>query len=258
MYLWSNTRPKHVVKLLRPVAAIVTADVIVNVAATASARAIVSAFVNALFTELKNMKTLNTTLTFGFRYITDPYRIELFKLIEIQKISGMNRARTEKTRREALEAQLHTLGMTLDEYKELEVKSKEPFYHNGAGNIFIPNMSVSACLVNANDVAPRKMRIENLRIAVRISDFETEKKKSDGVWERFVVVKSGSGRQLSNQRGLRTSSYLENFKAAGTLTVDEQMVNPQAVVSLLEFAGRVVGIGASRKMGYGRFTVSSN
>lgn len=34
------------------------------------------------------------------------------------------------------------------------------------------------------------------------------------------------------------------------------MVEPKAVLALLTFAGRTVGIGASRPMGWGRFTVA--
>jgi len=69
-------------------------------------------------------------------------------------------------------------------------------------------------------------------------------------------VKSGSGKTLSNQRGYRVSQLIRNFDAVGSVTIDEKMVNPEAVKELLTFAGRVVGIGASRKMGYGRFALT--
>jgi len=111
--------------------------------------------------------------------------------------------------------------------------------------------------VNASSEAPSKIRIDNIRNRLTVSDFITHKKKADGVWERFAVVKSGTGKTLSNQRGLRSNGFIRDFTASGTITMDENMVDPAAVLTLLEFAGRGVGIGASRKMGYGKFTVEN-
>ena len=64
------------------------------------------------------------------------------------------------------------------------------------------------------------------------------------------------GKALSNQRGLRTNSYIKNFAASGTIDFDPELVKPDSVKELLEYAGREIGIGSSRKMGYGRFEVS--
>lgn len=189
-------------------------------------------------------------------YICDPYRPELFRLIEIQKQSGMMRARSEKKKRECLESYLHTAGMNLPEYEKLEKAAKEPFWKDEQGEIFIPASSILACLVNASDEAPSRLRIQNIRVALSVTDFKTGKKKPDGVWERFAVVKSGAGKQLSNQRGLRTNAFIEHFTAVGEINHDPEMVKPQAIIELLSFAGRTVGIGASRKMGFGRFTVT--
>jgi hypothetical protein len=145
--------------------------------------------------------------------------------------------------------------MTLDQYKTLEKEAKEPFWVDEKGFIYIPSTSIHACLVNANDEAPSRIRIENIRRAIRTTNFTTTKKVPDGVWERFAVVKSGSGQTLSNQRGIRTSSYIKNFTATGEFEIDLEMVNPEAVKNLLDFAARNIGIGASRSMGWGRFIV---
>lgn len=189
-------------------------------------------------------------------YICDPFRVEMFKLIEIKKQSGLLRARSEKKRRECLEQYLRSAGLTLAQYEKLEAEALEPFYKDAAGFIYIPAGSIFSCLVNANSEASSRLRIDNLRVALRIDDFRTDKKKPDGVWERFAVVKSGAGKTLSNQRGLRSNAFLRDFTAAGTIDFDPEMVKPAAVVDLLTFAGRSVGIGASRKMGYGRFEVA--
>jgi len=188
-------------------------------------------------------------------YIASPYWPEMFRMIEITKTSGMNRARSEKRRREALEATLRAMGMTVEDYTRLEIAAKRPFHTNGDGTIIIPGDRVASCLVNACDEAPARMRINNLRTALRISDFKTGKTKSDGTWSRFAVVQSSSNK-LSNQRGLRENDYIEDFTATGTIDHDPEHVKPEAILELLGYAGRDIGIGASRKMGWGRFVVS--
>jgi len=201
---------------------------------------------------------MKITLTFSEPgYIANPYRPELYKLIEIQKISGTKRVRSEKKRRETLESYLRDIGMTFDDYIALEKAAKEPFWKNEKGKIIIPSTSVYACLVNANDEAPSRLRIQNLRSALKISDFVTEKDKPDGIWSRFVVLKSGA-QKLSNQRLLAESHYIKNFNAIGTIEHDKEMVEEKAIIDLLIFAGRQVGIGSARKMNYGRFAVKSS
>lgn len=191
-------------------------------------------------------------------YIADPYRIARFRLIEIQKQSGMMRARSEKKRRECLETYLRSTRMELAEYEALEKEANIPFYYNKDGFIVIPNQSVYACLANANDEAPSRLRIQNLRVELQVSDFTTDKKEPDGVFERFAVVKSGTGKTLSNQRGFRSNAYIRDFTASGTIDCDPKLVRPDSIIELLTFAGRSIGIGASRKLGYGRFTVAQS
>ncbi len=191
-------------------------------------------------------------------YIANPYWPEMYRLIEIQKISGMNRCRSDKKKREALEAHLRELSMELADYDALVVAAKRPFHTNGDGSIIISGESFASCLANANQEAPSKLRIANLRGALRFEDLGTGKSAPDGKWERFVVVKSGTGKTLSNQRGFRSNEYVENFTASGTIEHDETQVRPQDILKLLEYAGRNIGIGASRKMGWGRFTVDSS
>lgn len=189
-------------------------------------------------------------------YIASPYHVATFKLIEIQKLSGMMRTRSEKKRRESLEAHLRMNGMTLADYDKLVGEAKEPFHKDGGGKIVIPSGNVMSALVNANQEAPSRLRIGNLRAALKPSDLSTVKSKPDGVWERFVVIKSGT-MKLSNQRSLRSDSYIEDFKAVGTIEHDPEKVDPKSIVDLLEYCGREIGIGASRKMGWGRFTVEA-
>lgn len=189
-------------------------------------------------------------------YIAQPYWPELYELVEIKKKSGMQRARSDKKIRESLETYLKKINMTLVEFHELEKKAARPFFTNGSGHIFIPSDRLQACLANANDVAPANIRINNMRTSLRASDFQTAKKEPDGVWKRFVVPRDGKGNVLSNQRGLREDSYIENFDATGVIDHDESMVRPEAVMELLQYAGREVGIGAARNMGWGRFVVS--
>lgn len=187
-------------------------------------------------------------------YIAEPYWPEMYKIIEIQKQSGMMRARSEANRRRALEEHLRGVGMTYGDYLQLEKDSKRPFYTNSTHEIIIPADRLLSCLVNACDVAPAKIRVPNVRSCLHPTDFHTGKLAPDGTWERFAVVTGAQGK-LSNQRGFRASQYIREFDARGTIDFSTNLVSPEAVLALLTFAGREVGIGASRKMGWGRFAV---
>jgi hypothetical protein len=113
------------------------------------------------------------------------------------------------------------------------------------------------CLVNACDVVPRAQRIaspEQLRSVLQVSDWTTGKHKADGEWRRFALVTSGVGGKLSNQRALRINPYIEGFTAEGEMVFDEERIEMGKFTDFMEFAGREVGIGASRKLGWGRFT----
>jgi len=87
------------------------------------------------------------------------------------------------------------------------------------------------------------------------SHWRTGKFEPDGVYERYATVKAGTGAKLSNQRGLRRSLYIANFTATGTLTFDADFVDPDTLRRAIEWGGLFVGIGASRKMGWGRFAL---
>ena len=217
------------------------------------------------------MPTVNVTLRFTGRYIAHPYWPEMEKLINIQKESGFNRTRSAERRAKTLEAYLESKGMTTEQYKLLETQAARPFYTwrdvwvDGATRvkrdeteIVVPAHHLYGCLAQAADIAPsavRPVRTDQIRTILTVSDFSTGKLKADGVFERFVTVKSGTGQTLSNQRSFRSNPYIEAFDASGTL----RCANPETLPKVREFvawAGREVGVGASRKLGYGRFTIA--
>lgn len=205
------------------------------------------------------MNVLDLTLHFHAPgYCGNPYWPEMAKLIDIQKQSGMNRARSEANRRRALEQHLKASGMSFDEYTELERAARRSFHTNSDGFIILPETRILACMVNACLVAPAAMRpcnAESLRSLIKATDFVTDRKEADGVYRRFATVTSGTGAKLSNQRGLREDEYISNFDARGSVSHDPSHVKPDTLIAFLRYAGREVGIGASRKMGFGRFDV---
>ena len=90
-----------------------------------------------------------------------------------------------------------------------------------------------------------------------VTPWTTGKTQEDGVFERFATVASGTGQKLSNQRGLRVSKYIENFVAEGKVSFEADYVDAKTFRAALEWGGAFVGIGASRKMGSGRFKLAS-
>lgn len=203
---------------------------------------------------------MQVSITVHFRrYVSHPYWPEREKVINITKESGVNRARSEANREKALSSYLTRLGMTLEQYQELVRLAERPFAYNGTGTILIPQHNIYGMFAEATDLAPsalRLARVEQIRTVLHTTDWATAKRAPDGVWSRFVQVKSGTGAMLSNQRSLRENSYIEDFDATGTLHFSVELVRPEKVRDFLTFAGANIGLGASRKLDNGRFAVT--
>lgn len=205
-------------------------------------------------------------IIFPHRYIAEPYWPEMAQIIDIDKQSGVSRARSEQARSKALDAHLKKIGMTYEDFETLKRKALRPFHTvsdvqggNGhaADEIVIPTDRMLACFTNACDVAPSAIRIckpEQLRSIIHIEHIYTGKTAPDGSWIRAVIPKK-DGKPLSNQRGTRTSQYIENFSGDLVVTFDESFVAPKRLKEFIEWAGREIGVGASRKMNNGRFSV---
>ena len=183
-------------------------------------------------------------------------------MINIQKTSGLNRARSASGRRKALEEFLQGIGKTLEWYEDLERQAAEPFYRtNGAGSeIIIPDLHVYAFLVQTCDTARSATRPcdpDQVRSRFVVTPWTTGKTKADDVFERFASVTSGTGQKLSNQRGFRSSQYIKDFTAEGSISFEPDFVDAKTLRAAIEYGGNFVGIGASRKMGFGRFKLES-
>ena len=200
---------------------------------------------------------IELTLHFPKGYIGHPYWPEMEKLINIQKGSGVNRARSEDKRAKTLKAYLDTHGLTMEDYRALEVAAARPFYTRPDGEIVIPAHHLHGLMAMTASLAPGSIRLarpDQVRNLVEWSDLRTGKMKPDGVWERFATVSSGTGQRLSNQRGFPSNAYIQDVHATGTL----RLTNPESQKKVREFTawgGEEVGVGASRKMGWGRFTI---
>src|SRR5438132_8335940 len=145
-------------------------------------------------------------------YIAHPYWPEMERLVNIQKESGMARARSSANRRKALEEFLRSESMTLQDYDDLEKLATRPFYLDDAGVIQIPKKQVDGLLVAMCDTARSAMRpcpADMVRTVLRASAWSTQTKPEEArTWTRYAVVTSGTGAKLSNQRGLRANQYI--------------------------------------------------
>lgn len=189
-------------------------------------------------------------------YIAHPYWPSMDKVVNIQKQSGMNRAKSDANRRSALEQYLKSIKMAPTEYDILVQDSKRPFYTSADGEIIIPPNQFISCIVATCDTARAAMRPcppDQVRSRFVVTPLKTSKSKSDGVWERFAVVSAGTGQKLSNQRGFRSNEYITDFRAFGSIKFDPSFIKPDVMEQALRYAGEMVGVGASRKMGWGRF-----
>lgn len=213
---------------------------------------------------------LRLKLHFTKGYIAHPYWPELEKLINVQKESGTRRARSEEKRIKVLRDYLTARGMSMEQYEELERRAKRPFYTvadlNGScppghdpDEIVIPPHQLYGCLANACDLAGAGIRLarkEQIRSILSIAPVTTGKTEKDAkVWSRFCVVTAGAGNKLSNQRALRENPYIEQFTGETALAFSEDIVAEKRAIDFMRFLGREIGVGASRKLGWGRFDV---
>jgi len=207
------------------------------------------------------MRKIEVTLNVA-SYIAHPFWPEREQVVNILKTSGYNRVRSEDKREQSLRRWLEKNGLRWEDWEVLKKKAERQWYRaNGdeSGAIIIPRHQLSGALVQACRTAPAGARFneDQFRSLVQLSDFTTEKTTADTVFRRFVMPKTGKGAPLSNQRALRENEVIENFPAVGTLTFIDDDVKQKAVLDLLRYAGKYVGVGASRKMGYGRFTIEN-
>ncbi len=208
----------------------------------------------------KNRNTYEIVVYFsdeeGEGYIADPMTVDIHDYINITKESGMNRARSTANKKAALEEHLKKIGMTLEEFEALEKRTHIAFAYNDEGKIIIPRNNVQAFMVATTSelrAASKPCKEDQVRARIRMSSWVTEKEQEDGVFERFAVVTSGTGAVLSNQRALRRNKLICGFEARGTMSLDPSYVDPKTLKEAIEWGGENVGIGACRKMGYGRF-----
>ncbi|MGH2610212.1 MAG: hypothetical protein ACRDHF_14115 [Tepidiformaceae bacterium] len=235
-----------------------TANAIASANADAHANAHADAVATATLTRSHHM-LIQVTLHFAKGYIAHPYWPEREKLINIQKASGTNRARSEDKRKKSLDAYLSTHSLTMDDYRLLEQRAARPFYtFDGSDEIVVSAHQLHGMIGQGADMAPSAVRLarpEQIRTLIQCSDFRTGKTKPDGVWERFVPVKSGTGQTLSNQRGLRSDPYISNVTASGSIRLASEDTEPRAR-QFIAWAGQEIGVGAARKLGWGRFVIT--
>lgn len=208
------------------------------------------------------METKTYKITLAIKdMVLHPYTDAMYALIEIQKNSGLNRARSDAARSKALSQELTRLGMSLEDYEDLQARAADPFERDAQGRHVHPAEKVAAMLVSINDTLPASARFTDRgqeRSRVACSDMLLDYSEADvDKWVRYVVVNLGTGQKASNQRAQRVSTVIKEAVGTFTVTLSKDYVNPARLKAAIEAGGLSVGVGASRKMGKGRFTVTS-
>jgi hypothetical protein len=187
-------------------------------------------------------------------YIADPYWPETDDLINIQKKSGTNRAKSEAKRELALKSYLKQEGISPEEYTALVTKASRKWYTNDDGKVIVPRHHLAGMLVNAVCAAPAAVRgkfdRDSFRHYVRIGDFVTDRTGKDTVFDRYVKS------DATNQRRRTISEVIEDVEAAGTVELHNKF-KIKDLENILTFGLSETGVGACRKMGYGRGVILS-
>lgn len=193
-------------------------------------------------------------------YIAHPFWPERNQVIEIEKKSGCNRQKSDDKRMAAIKAECQKQGYTYDQYLQFCERAKEQFYRRDDRTIYIPRHQIAGALVQTIAGAPKALRgsftKDNFRALIQIGDFQTDRHEADGIFGRFVKLESSN--QRSWQQNEFIGQYLEKgtpFVAAGTIGMSDKR-QEDTVKSLLKAAVETIGIGAARKMGFGRGVVA--
>jgi len=203
-------------------------------------------------------------------YIGHPYWGQRGDVIDIVKYSGMNRCKSEDKRQQALKGHLSKIGLTLEDFEDLQAKANRQWYRvdddDQSSPIVVPRHQLAGCLVETIKRSPKSIRgkysAESFRSHVQLSNFVTDKTVADGVYDRYVKL------ETSNQRNRQQNEYIgigqefcdgKNKKpvvAVGQLTLAAG-VEPDELKHLMTFALSETGVGAGRKMGFGRGSIKS-
>lgn len=195
---------------------------------------------------------VHVTLHFDKGFLSEPYWPAREKVITIRKQSGVDRARSEEKRKQALTQYLIGQGLTMDDYAALEAEATRPFRTAADGHIIISAHNLHGMMAHAAGEAPASARLakkEQIRVVAEWSDLVTDKVKEDGIFPRFIR------NPITNQRRFQESPYITDFSAAGTLRVSDPDLLKKARL-FVEYAGQNIGVGAGRKLAWGRFTVT--
>jgi hypothetical protein len=195
-----------------------------------------------------NSTTYTATIKIG-SYIAEPYWPELDDVINIQKKSGYNRAKSEGKREAALKAYLKQEGISEKEYTSLVEKASRKWYRDDEGRIIVPRHHLAGCLVQTVKTAPAAIRgkfdADSFRHHVRLSDFVTDKTEKDSLFDRYVK------NDATNQRRRSISEVIEDFEAVGSVELSDKF-KLKDFENLLTYALSETGLGSCRKMGFGR------
>ena len=189
-------------------------------------------------------------------YIAHPFWPARNTCIEIEKKSGVNRQKSEEKRVAALKAECTKQGITYERYLELREEAKDQWYRDASRTIFIPRHQLAGALVQTIGTAPKALRgifdRDNFRALIQIGDFTTNRTEADGTFSRFVKLEG------SNQRSWQENDFIgvyldkgKPFTATGVIAVPDPK-QFDTVKAVLTTAIENTGVGAARKMGFGR------
>lgn len=196
-------------------------------------------------------------------YIAHPFWPARNRVIEIEKKSGVNRQKSEEKRAAAIKAECERQGFTIEDYARFKGEAAEQWYRwpqERGATIIIPRHQIAGGIVQAIGSAPKALRgpfdRDNFRALVQIGDFATDRNESSGTFGRFVKLEG------SNQRSWQENEYIGEyldvghpFSAKGVISCEEK--HDEIVKRLFTAVLELIGIGAARKMGFGRGRICS-
>lgn len=187
-------------------------------------------------------------------YIANPYWPEVEWCLKIEQKAGVHPRHKDDKKRKLIEHYCNQNGISLADFDAARVKiATQRWYFDKNGDIYIPRHHISGMLVQTIQGHRLKssVNVDQLRSFLQVYDAEVlpKKQKLDFMFSRYIKNPE------SNMRRLQEDEVISDFVAVGTLNFNPDIFNIRDVEDLFSYGGRWVGIGSSRKMGYGRYSV---
>jgi hypothetical protein len=190
------------------------------------------------------------------RYIAHPYWPEVHWLFSLDKAALIHPKHSAAKKDQILQAHCKNEGIAWQDVLDARTKiATEQWYKDTDGNIIVPRHHLVCSWIQSlrNHPMKKQIKVEQFRTFCNCTDgiVTPAKKVCDGKFRRYCSSEE------SNLRRLQEHEEIRDFQVTTEVTFMANILTTKELTNLIKFAGVYFGMGAARKMDYGRYMVVS-